>query len=55
MTTDTNQEHAMPVTLQNVKCFKFKECKSGIYYYDKENKYDEAEENNSTNNNAIID
>ena len=34
ITTDTNQERAMTVTLQNGKFFKFKECKYGIYYYD---------------------
>ena len=55
ITTNTNQERAMTVTLQNWKFFKFKECKSGIYFYDTENKYDKAEENNNINNNIIID
>ena len=51
---DTNKERAMTVNLQNGKFFKFKECKSGLYYYDTEKKYDKAEENNNTNKNSII-
>ena len=34
--------------------FKFKGCKSRLYYYDTEKKYDKSEENNNTNENAII-
>ena len=44
ITTDTNQERAMTVTLQNGKFFKFKECESGIYFYNTEKKDDETEE-----------
>ena len=55
ITTDTNQERAMTVTLQNGKFFKFKECESGIYFYNTEKKDDETEESNNNNNNAIID
>ena len=49
ITMDTNQERAVTVTLQGGKFFKFNECKSGLYYYDTEKKYDKAEENNNTN------
>ena len=55
ITTDTDQERTMTVTIQNGKLFKLKECKSGIYYYDTEKKYDNTEENNNINNNNIID
>ena len=44
ITTDTNQERAITVTLQNGRFFRFKECKSGIYYCDTENKDDDSEE-----------
>ena len=54
ITTDTDQERTMTVTIQNGKLFKLKECKSGIYYQDTEKKDDEAEENNKTNKNTII-
>ena len=55
ITTDTNQERAITVTLQNGRFFRFKECKSGIYYCDTENKDDDSEEKNNINNNTIID
>ena len=38
ITTDRNQEPAMTVTLQNGKFFKFKEYKSGLYFYDTKRK-----------------
>ena len=34
ITTDTKQEIAMTVSLGNGKTFKFKECESGLYFYD---------------------
>ena len=44
----------MTVTLQNGKFFKFKECKSGLYFHNTQKENDEAEENNNINNNTII-
>ena len=49
ITTDTNQECAMTVTLKKWKDVKSKECKYGIYFYDTEKKDDESEENNNIN------
>ena len=54
-TMDTNQERAMTITLQNRTFFIFNECTSWLFYYDTENKYEEAERNNNINNNTIID
>ena len=54
ITMDTNAERAMTVTLQNRMFFKFKECDSGLYFYDTEKKIDKSEEINNNNNSNII-
>ena len=43
ITTDTKQERAMTVYLGNVRTLKFKECESGLYFYDTEKKENNVE------------
>ena len=38
ITKDTKQEIAMTVSLGNGRILKFKECESGLYFYDTEKK-----------------
>ena len=38
ITTDTKQEILMTVSLGNGRTLKFKECESGLYFYDTEKK-----------------
>ena len=55
ITTETKQERAMTVSLGNAWTLKFKECESGIYFYDTEKKENNVEEINNMNENEIID
>ena len=55
ITTDTKQERAMTVSLGNGRTLKFKECKSGLYFYDTEKKENNVEEISNMNENEIIE
>ena len=55
MTMDTKQERAMKVYLGNGRTLKFKECESGLYFYDTEKNDNNVEEINNINENEIID
>ena len=55
ITTDKKQERAMTVSLGNGRTLKFKECESGLYFYDTEKKESNVEEINNINENEIID
>ena len=53
--TDTKQERAMTVSIENGRTLRSKECKSGIYFYDTEKRENNVEEINNMNENEIID
>ena len=53
--TDTKQERAMTASLGNRMTLRFKECESGLYFYDTEKKENNVEEINNINENEIID
>ena len=53
ITTDTKQERAMTVSLGNGRTLKFKECESGLYFYDTEKETNKVEEINNINGDVI--
>ena len=53
ITTDTEKEIAMTVSLGNRRTLKFKECESGIYFHDTEKETNNVEEINNINGDVI--
>ena len=52
ITTDTSKERSMIVTLKDGTVFKFKECASGLYYFDTDKSSDEVAIVNNTRSNV---
>ena len=53
ITTDTEKERAMTLSLGNGRTLKFKECESGIYFHDTERETNNVEETNNINGDVI--
>ena len=53
ITTDTEKEIAMTVSLGNGRTLKFKECESGLYFHDTEKETYNVEEINNINGGVI--
>ena len=53
ITTDTEKEISMTVSLGNRRTLKFKECESGLYFHDTEKETNNVEEINNINSDVI--
>ena len=53
ITTDTEKERAMELSLGNGRTLKFKECESGLYFHDTEKETNNVEEINNINGDVI--